>query len=276
MKIVRVWKGMTPEQKELISKSVFADIAQMKCSKLVPELCRFLMSCFDPARCCLDFGGRGIIPVNAESVVRVLGVPVGSADVPYHPNVDATCLVLKMFGIHNGVHPNVSTVEKELGPEYPADDSYMRKFVIFLISSVFAPTTGIKVSPKCYPSVVNIEDIGTLKWAQFIVDIICQTASAKDKKNWFKACMPYLMVSIVFRILTSILIMLRTTLRQFFFSECALQVLYVDSLETDALDVPQDGTRCSVWTNKMITTVCDLDTRSDGSFGALPVRFSSF
>jgi hypothetical protein len=76
MKIVRVCKGMTPKQLYLISTSDFADIAEMKCSKLVPELCRFLMACFDPVKCCLDFGERGKIPVNVESVVRVLGVPM--------------------------------------------------------------------------------------------------------------------------------------------------------------------------------------------------------
>jgi hypothetical protein len=52
-----------------------------------------------------------------------------------------------------------------------------------------------------------------------------------------------------------------------------LQILYVDSLETDAVDVPQGGIRCSVWTNKSIRCVADLDTDSSGSFGALPVCY---
>jgi hypothetical protein len=34
-----------------------------------------------------------------------------------------------------------------------------------------------------------------MNWARFIIDIMIQTANAKDKKNWFKACMPFLMVS---------------------------------------------------------------------------------
>jgi hypothetical protein len=52
-----------------------------------------------------------------------------------------------------------------------------------------------------------------------------------------------------------------------------LQILYVDSLETDAVDVPQGGIRCSVWTNKLIRSVADLDTDSSGSFGALSVCY---
>ena len=52
-----------------------------------------------------------------------------------------------------------------------------------------------------------------------------------------------------------------------------LQVLYVDSLETDAVDVPEDGTRICVWTNKLVRLVVELDTNSDGSFGKLPVSY---
>jgi hypothetical protein len=37
--------------------------------------------------------------------------------------------------------------------------------------------------------------------------------------------------------------------------------------------VPIDGTRCSVWTNQMISHVADLDTDINGYFGALQVTF---
>lgn len=102
MKIVRLCKGMTPGQRELIEQSELGDIIQMKCSKLIPELCLFLMASFDPVNCILDFGERGRIPVNAESVVKVLGVPMGSSVVPYLLDVDATNLMMQMFGIQNG------------------------------------------------------------------------------------------------------------------------------------------------------------------------------
>jgi hypothetical protein len=153
------------------------------------------MDHFDPHGCALDFGERGRIPVTPDSVVKVLGVPMGNTDVPYTLDVDATSLILEMLGIKDGVQPNVTFIEKQLGPSFPADTAYIRKFVIYVISSVFAPTTGIKVSPKCYPPMINTEAIKTLNWAKFVVDILVQTANSKDNKNWFKACMPYIMVS---------------------------------------------------------------------------------
>jgi hypothetical protein len=50
------------------------------------------------------------------------------------------------------------------------------------------------------------------------------------------------------------------------------QILYVDSLQTEEVDLPDDVTRCIVWTNQLISLVSGLDKTSNGSFGALPVR----
>jgi hypothetical protein len=49
------------------------------------------------------------------------------------------------------------------------------------------------------------------------------------------------------------------------------QILYVDSLETTAVDLPDDEPRCTLWTNSLISLVADLDKDINGSFGALPV-----
>ncbi|KAM0915625.1 hypothetical protein ACQ4PT_010699 [Festuca glaucescens] len=169
----------------------------------------FLIEHFDPVACVLDFGARGKIPVDVQSVVSVMAVPMGSFPVPYKQNIDATNSVLEMMGINNGKQPTLTAVEKH---------------------------------PKCYPAVINTEAIPRLNWARFIIDILIQTANAKGNKNWFKACMPYLMV------------------------------LYVDSSQTDAVDVPVGGPRICVWTNKLIRRVVDLDTNTDGSFGKLPLK----
>jgi hypothetical protein len=183
MKVVRVLKKMTNDQRALISKYDFTGILGMQCSKLNPELCRFLMECFYPVSCHLDFGDRGRIPVDVDSVVRVMAVPMGVHPVPYYSDIDATSAIFEMLEIHDGKQPTVASIQKQLGEDYPADDAYLRKFIMYLISSVFAPTTGIHVSPKCYPPLINIAAIPRYNWARFIIDILIQTANAKGKKN---------------------------------------------------------------------------------------------
>lgn len=243
MRLVWVCKAMTKPQRDLIINSEFGGFLNMKCSKLIPELCRFLMDCFNPDRCELDFGPRGRVPGTVQSIHRIMGVPMGSIPVAYQMDSQSTGVIMEMFGIPNGRQPSITSVETQLGPTYPANNDYLRKFTIFSVSTVFAPTTCTRVSPKCYPPVINTEAIKRLNWAKFTIDILIQTSKAKGIKNRFKACMPYLMV------------------------------LYVDSLETDAIDVPEKGTRICIWTNKMINQIVTLDTHIDGSFEKLPACF---
>ncbi|CAM0944317.1 unnamed protein product [Alopecurus aequalis] len=243
MRILRLCKFMTEDQKKIIADADFGDIINMKCSKLFRELCRFLMKAFNPDICELDFGDRGRIPVNIESVVSVMGVPMGETPVAYHLDIDATSLVLDMFGIKDGKQPTLAYVEKELGPQHPPPQPDFLEEV-YDISGMLNVRSNHRDCSQ--PKVLSFFDQhGSYKksnWPKFIIDILIQTARAKDKKNWFKSCMPYLMVR------------------------------YVDSLETNAVVVPQDGTRISVWTNKLVSLAVDLDTNSDGSFGKLPLK----
>ncbi|KAM0850571.1 hypothetical protein ACQ4PT_052992 [Festuca glaucescens] len=109
----------------------------------VVRVCKGMTQHFDLVACVLDFGERGKIPVDVQSVVSVMAVPMGSFPVPYKQNIDTTSSVLEMMGINNSKQPTLTAVEKQLGRGYPADAACLRKFIIYLISSVFAPTTGI-------------------------------------------------------------------------------------------------------------------------------------
>jgi hypothetical protein len=47
--------------------------------------------------------------------------------------------------------------------------------------------------------------------------------------------------------------------------------MYLDSLQLRDMDLPEEGVRVSVWTNKMVREALKQDTKSDGTFGAAPV-----
>uniref|UniRef100_A0A0E0EPA1 Ubiquitin-like protease family profile domain-containing protein n=1 Tax=Oryza meridionalis TaxID=40149 RepID=A0A0E0EPA1_9ORYZ len=52
------------------------------------------------------------------------------------------------------------------------------------------------------------------------------------------------------------------------------EILYLDSLSFKNLNVPVEGYRATVWTNKLINQAILADTSADGSFGALPLMSS--
>jgi hypothetical protein len=45
----------------------------------------------------------------------------------------------------------------------------------------------------------------------------------------------------------------------------------LESLQLKNMDIPEEGVRVSVWTNKMVREAVKQDTKSDGTFGAAPV-----
>jgi hypothetical protein len=50
-----------------------------------------------------------------------------------------------------------------------------------------------------------------------------------------------------------------------------LQIDYIDSLETRDINVKKEGPRICAWDNKSVATAIAQDTKTDGSFGMLPI-----
>lgn len=242
MKIVRLYKHMSPSQRKLLQAYGFGSLLDIKCSKLQPQLCKYLMEHFNPDTCQLEFGARGSIPVTEEAVHKVLGIPMGREPVVHELSIDAISFMLDQLGIQNGTQPKIVDIEKELAGMNAADERYLRLWLMYVICSVLAPTTGTRVSPRCYPSLLDTRRIPALNWCRFVITMLIKAAKDKDKKNIFKACMPFLMI------------------------------FYIDSLDIKNMEVNKRGKRICVWTNKMVKTAVALDTLEDGEFGMLPLK----
>ncbi|KQJ88331.1 hypothetical protein BRADI_4g17111v3 [Brachypodium distachyon] len=179
MKVIKVCKLLDWKQRKKIMKAGFGSFLDIKCSKLFLELCKYLMDHFNPDTSALEFpeDERGILPITVDTVFEVLGIPKGALPVIYQYDSVSVKYVLDLLEVEDGRQPKISDIETRL-----------TKMVCFL-----APTTGVRVSPKCYPSLVNVSQINKLDWCRFTINILIQTAKAKNK-NCFKACMPLLMV----------------------------------------------------------------------------------
>ncbi|CAM0912917.1 unnamed protein product [Alopecurus aequalis] len=241
MKLVRLYPNMTHDQMSLVRKAEFSGMLDIKCCKLEPELCKFLMGCFNPATCEMVFPGRGSIPVTEDSVYKVLGVPWGDKDVRYEIDADAIKFMAKQFGHTGKNQPTMTTLEDKLIAMDNADSTYLRCWSAFCMCSVLAPTTRIHVSPRIYPSLVNIKEVNKLNVPKFVIKMLRKAAKSRPEKAVQKACMLYMMV------------------------------MYVDSLELNNMDVCKHGARVSVWTNSMVKQAIIQDSFEDGSFGRASV-----
>ncbi|KQJ82076.1 hypothetical protein BRADI_5g05228v3 [Brachypodium distachyon] len=65
----------------------------------------------------------------------------------------------------------------------------MRAWLIVAMSSFLCPSTCLRVSPRCYPSFINLEDVVNINFCQFVVDRL-QVAfkNLGDEKNSLRCC----------------------------------------------------------------------------------------
>lgn len=242
MKLVRLYPNITSEQKKIIREADYGGLLDIKCSKLRPELCKFLMESFDPVTCQMVFPGRGSIPVTESSVQKVIGVPRGRVEMQYKVDAEATRFMREQLG--NGVRrqPTVTSLETKLASMKKADNKYLRLFITYGMCSVLAPTTGTRISPRLYPSLINIKQAKNLNVCKFVIMMICEATKSGAEKGILKSCMLYLMVK------------------------------YLDSLQLEGVEVSEEGTRVSVWTNAMVKKAILQDTWSNGRFGKAKLK----
>ena len=94
--------------------------------------------------------GRGRLPLDEESVFCTLGVPRGEIKVPYEVNntIEET-LFARLFPGMTSMNTNSLEGMKTHGKVFKM------KLLMYLISAVFAPTTSLRPSNKCFPILVN-------------------------------------------------------------------------------------------------------------------------
>lgn len=136
MKLTRLYPKITPDQKKMIREADYGGLLDIKCSKLQPELCKFLMEHFDASSCSLVFPGRGTIPITEISVRKVLGVPQGIMEVRYDLDKEAIRFMKEQIGDTGRKKPRIATLEKKLISMKKADQKYLRLFITFSMCSV--------------------------------------------------------------------------------------------------------------------------------------------
>lgn len=193
MKLVRLYPSISEKQEKLIRSADYGGLLDIKCSKLQPELCKFLMDSFDPTSCRMIFPGRGSIPVTERSVGKVIGVPRGPLEVRYALDADAVRFMAEQFGNKGRKQPTMTQLEEKLRKMKTSDGTYLRIFIIYAMNAVLSPTIATRISPRVYPSLVNIEDANRLNMCRFVISKIQKATKARAKKVE-KACMLYMMV----------------------------------------------------------------------------------
>ncbi|XBH86796.1 hypothetical protein VPH35_074384 [Triticum aestivum] len=185
---------LTDDQKGVAAEMGMQALMNVRCTNLVNPVCDWLGEIYDPASREFVIPGHGRLPLNKESVFCTLGVPRGHIKVPYEVNNEIEeALFPRLFpGLES--MPNTSVLADSLQAMTTHGDVFKMKLLMYLISVVFAPTTSLHPSNKCFPVLAKLKDVKNMNWCKFIADFLHDAFSSK---MYQKGCRLHLMLMYV-------------------------------------------------------------------------------
>jgi hypothetical protein len=148
-------EGFTDEQKGAAGEMGMQALMNVRCTNLVNPVCDWLGEIYEPASREFVIPGRGRLPLDEESVFCTLGVPRGEIKVPYEVNNKIEEALFARLFPGMASMPNTTVLATSLEGMKTHGEVFKMKLLMYLISAVFAPTTSLRPSNKCFPILVN-------------------------------------------------------------------------------------------------------------------------
>ncbi|XBH97390.1 hypothetical protein VPH35_127060 [Triticum aestivum] len=138
------------------------------------------------------FPGRGRIRVDADSVQRVFDLPNRGQKVSYKVDKDTTRRFRETFNITGTSHPQISTWTKMIEDMAGRTDAtFFMAWLVVAFSTFLAPTTALKLSPKCYELVLDHEMIKNTNICLFVAEHINEAFRNMDQEKQIVCCCLY-------------------------------------------------------------------------------------
>ncbi|XBI48665.1 hypothetical protein VPH35_112356 [Triticum aestivum] len=217
-------------------------LMDVRCKNLGNPVCDWLGEIYDPA--CREFviSGRGRLSLDEESVFCTLGVPRGEIKVPYEVNNKIEEMLFPRLFHGLASMPN-TTFLADSQAMTTHGEVFKMKLLMYLISAVFAPTTSLHPSNKCFPILAKLKDVKNMNWCKFIADFL---HDAFSNKMYQKGCRLHLML------------------------------MYVDCLDLSTMNFtgtggppPTHKFSISAWTYDAVKAVLTTDRVTDTKYGKL-------
>ncbi|KAM0824231.1 hypothetical protein ACQ4PT_070342 [Festuca glaucescens] len=169
-------------------------------------------------------------------------LPRGQLEVKYYVDYDLEVVIAARLFPGGSSRPKVSDLARMVEQYERADDSFKELWMLFIMSTVVAPTTDNKMSNKCYPMLVDIARANELNLCKFVADELHDHLS---NQKYTKGCLLY----------------------------CMLR--YFDALQTDHFELELGNARFAInaWSKLAIDAVGALDVQEyDTTFGSLELK----
>ena len=177
-------------------------------SSMPVDLSQWVMKCYDPIKFELVIPDRGKIPVNTESVSFMWGMSSAGLRVCWDtPTTEKIQQIHEEFGFEGTTAPDLNTWCKMIKDmNGAADKKFVRAWSGVAFSCFLAPTTGVKISPRCYWVISDPDLLPRTNIAQFVIDQIRQAFMALGNKKSVCCMVYHLVVSALFMLFLLLLL----------------------------------------------------------------------
>ena len=195
-RLIKLYRYISEDQREMIANVKFDGLLKIACTTMPVDFANWLMSeCFDPESSELVLPGRGRILVTPKAVANILNLPDKGDEVKYELDVDAINFIYSKYGIIQGQAPRIEEIMERIKQNKCADEDFLRSWMMIAVSTFLCPPTGLGISPRCYPALLDLTRVNKLNWCQFVVDQLKEAARKMNKQNSVRGCILLLVVS---------------------------------------------------------------------------------
>ncbi|KAE8804388.1 hypothetical protein D1007_19408 [Hordeum vulgare] len=226
--ICKLYKHINEDQRAAIRDMGTGAFLDIKCGYLHNTLVTWFTRKYHSGRKGFFVSRRGFIPLTEESVHKILGVPRGDIEIKYEADYDNEDEIASSLFPRDGSMPNITTVATAIINNNNGDASFKKLWLIYIVSTVLAPTTDTRINNKCYPMLEHIDQANRLNLCKFVV---AQLHEHLSKGKFTKGCLLY----------------------------CMLR--YLDALDCDGmeLELPDTPYTLNAWSKTHVDVVAEMD-----------------
>ena len=130
------------------------------------------------------------------SQLLIFDLPNKGDEVKYELDVDAINFMQDKYDIIKGSAPKIEEILNRIKVNRHANEDFLRSWLMIAVSTFLCPPTILGISPRCYPSLVDLSWVKKLNWCQFVVDQLKVAAKKLNKNNSVKGSILLLVVSL--------------------------------------------------------------------------------
>ncbi|XP_048551908.1 uncharacterized protein LOC125531619, partial [Triticum urartu] len=188
------------------------------------------------------------IPLNAEAVSLVLGIPIGSTPISTLDEEIGKTEFLSLFGLTEV--PSISFFGNKLLTEELSNEEYIRCFLTVALATFLCPTSNTKPSTKYMGALVDVSNLRNLNRCSFVHDwgmcYVKKYQKDKKKEKW-----------------------ITTTLGGCIYH---LAVCCLDFNNFGAISIPTVMPRICFWKGQTVKHFSDMLIGKDGLYEALEIK----